>query len=129
MVDTLRSAFFRTLAGVTEKIAVLETLAVRKTYRGFAAASPNHVILLYCHLSPKQKHRQWRCLFWWEMVDSNHRRRSQQIYSLSPLATREISHIKFSKKLELVDGQSLSSKVFRACIVDATHFASKNITP
>ena len=34
-------------------------------------------------------------LFWWEMVDSNHRRRSQQIYSLSPLATREISHIKF----------------------------------
>ena len=27
------------------------------------------------------------------MVDSNHRRRCQQIYSLSPLATREISHI------------------------------------
>ena len=34
------------------------------------------------------------------MVDSNHRRRCQQIYSLSPLATREIPHI----KLELVDG-------------------------
>ena len=34
------------------------------------------------------------------MVDSNHRRRSQQIYSLSPLATREIPHI----HLELVDG-------------------------
>ena len=31
--------------------------------------------------------------YWWEMVDSNHRRRCQQIYSLSPLATREISHI------------------------------------
>ena len=29
------------------------------------------------------------------MVDSNHRRRSQQIYSLSPLATREIPHMKF----------------------------------
>ena len=29
------------------------------------------------------------------MVDSNHRRHSQQIYSLSPLATREIPHIKF----------------------------------
>ena len=27
------------------------------------------------------------------MVDSNHRRHSQQIYSLSPLATREIPHI------------------------------------
>ena len=32
-------------------------------------------------------------LFWWGMVDSNHRRHSQQIYSLSPLATREIPHI------------------------------------
>ena len=34
-----------------------------------------------------------RCLFfWWEEVDSNHRRRCQQIYSLLPLATRESSH-------------------------------------
>ena len=39
--------------------------------------------------------------FWWGMVDSNHRRQCQQIYSLSPLATREIPHIKL---LELVDG-------------------------
>ena len=31
--------------------------------------------------------------FWWGMVDSNHRRRCQQIYSLSPLATREIPHM------------------------------------
>ena len=38
--------------------------------------------------------------FWWGMVDSNHRRHCQQIYSLSPLATREIPHM----KLELVDG-------------------------
>ena len=30
--------------------------------------------------------------FGWEIVDSNHRRHCQQIYSLSPLATREISH-------------------------------------
>ena len=37
---------------------------------------------------------------WWEKVDSNHRRQCQQIYSLSPLATREFSHI----KLELVIG-------------------------
>ena len=34
-------------------------------------------------------------LFWWGMVDSNQRRHSQQIYSLSPLATREIPHIHF----------------------------------
>ena len=33
------------------------------------------------------------CFSWWERVDSNHRRRCQQIYSLPPLATREHSHI------------------------------------
>ena len=33
--------------------------------------------------------------FWWELVDSNHRSIKQQIYSLSPLATRESSHIQF----------------------------------
>ena len=32
--------------------------------------------------------------FWWGKVDSNHRRHCQQIYSLSPLATREFPHIK-----------------------------------
>ena len=37
---------------------------------------------------------------WWEEVDSNHRRRCQQIYSLLPLATREPAHM----KLELVTG-------------------------
>ena len=30
----------------------------------------------------------------WGKVDSNHRRRCQQIYSLSPLATREFPHTK-----------------------------------
>ena len=34
-------------------------------------------------------------LCWWELVDSNHRSIKQQIYSLSPLATRESSHIQF----------------------------------
>ena len=37
-------------------------------------------------------------VFWWERVDSNHRRRCQQIYSLPPLATREHSHVHYSKK-------------------------------
>ena len=36
----------------------------------------------------------WMSLFsWWGKVDSNHRRHCQQIYSLSPLATREFPHI------------------------------------
>ena len=34
--------------------------------------------------------------FWWELVDSNHRSIKQQIYSLSPLATRESSLVQLS---------------------------------
>ena len=34
--------------------------------------------------------------FWWGKVDSNHRSRRQQIYSLPPLATREFPHIQFA---------------------------------
>ena len=38
-------------------------------------------------------------------MDSNHRRHCQQIYSLSPLATREFPHILFLLiAVELVDG-------------------------
>ena len=51
----------------------------------------------------KQKGRSLtQSAFWWGMVDSNHRRHRQQIYSLSPLATREIPHVHMN--LELVDG-------------------------
>ena len=35
------------------------------------------------------------CRVWWARVDSNHRSIKQQIYSLSPLATREHAHIYF----------------------------------
>ena len=41
-----------------------------------------------------------QAFFWWGRVDSNHRRHCQQIYSLSPLATREHPHI----QLGLVGG-------------------------
>ena len=40
----------------------------------------------------KKRHRIAMSFLWWEEVDSNHRRRCQQIYSLLPLATRESSH-------------------------------------
>ena len=43
--------------------------------------------------SIKKRHRIAMSFFWWEEVDSNHRRRCQQIYSLLPLATRESSHM------------------------------------
>ena len=42
--------------------------------------------------------------YWWGKVDSNHRSYKQQIYSLSPLATREFPHIRFAFCVEPVDG-------------------------
>ena len=49
---------------------------------------------------------------WWGRTDSNHRSETQQIYSLSPLATRELPHIQLARLrvtlwhpvLEPVDG-------------------------
>ena len=44
----------------------------------------------------KNKHPKWQSHLgcsWWRRVDSNHRSRRQQIYSLPPLATRELLHI------------------------------------
>ena len=35
----------------------------------------------------------FKAFYWWGKVDSNHRSHWQQIYSLSPLATREFPHI------------------------------------
>ena len=35
---------------------------------------------------------------WWRRMDSNHRRRSQQIYSLSPLATWVLLHIQLNER-------------------------------
>ena len=37
-----------------------------------------------------------RDIFWWRRVDSNHRSESQQIYSLPPLATRELLRMKLN---------------------------------
>ena len=42
--------------------------------------------------------------YWWGKVDSNHRSYKQQIYSLSPLATREFPHVYFCLRVEPVDG-------------------------
>ena len=52
-----------------------------------------HAVSHPLSFAQKKKASEFRCfLFWWEEVDSNHRRRCQQIYSLLPLATRESSH-------------------------------------
>ena len=44
----------------------------------------------------KKRPTCWRDVCWWRRVDSNHRSESQQIYSLPPLATRELLHMDFS---------------------------------
>jgi hypothetical protein len=50
-----------------------------------------------------------RHIIWWAGMDSNHRSRRRQIYSLLPLATREPTHINAengvaNSAVELVNG-------------------------
>ena len=48
---------------------------------------------------PPRRHPKYRIDHWlveWTEVDSNHRSKMQQIYSLSPLASRESVHVKVS---------------------------------
>ena len=45
--------------------------------------------------SKKSQNRYGSGIDWWGRTDSNHRSETQQIYSLSPLATRELPHILF----------------------------------
>ena len=44
----------------------------------------------------KEKRLRTSQSFWWRRVDSNHRSETQQIYSLPPLATRELLHMNLS---------------------------------
>ena len=74
----------------------LPLCAVRHTSLGVAVIIG--VANIICRRQTSFKKRTFvgrqKCVFcWWGKVDSNHRRHSQQIYSLSPLATREFPHI------------------------------------
>ena len=56
---------------------------------------------LRLHLPRKEKYQspqKGNWYFWWGKMDSNHRRHCQQIYSLSPLATREFPHMQFIRR-------------------------------
>ena len=92
-MDTLRSQIRRPPRAVPDGFCVLETLAVRKTCRGFASASPNQWFSIKHPLPPNKNTTHLGGVVWWERMDSNHRSQRQQIYSLPPLATRELSHI------------------------------------
>ena len=61
----------------------------------------SHFILKFAQ-TQKKSDAKASDFFWWGRTDSNHRSETQQIYSLSPLATRELPHIRFV--LEPVDG-------------------------
>ena len=63
-------------------------------------------------LSQRTVHIAWGLSFWWELVDSNHRSITQQIYSLSPLATRESSPIQFFN-CNLADCSIIITKTFK----------------
>ena len=87
---------------------------------------------------PKQKNieRTQMCLLdiWWGMVDSNHRRRCQQIYSLSPLATREIPHIQFvgaGRRIRtpdlLITNQLLYQLSYTSASTNSKDYISKSI--
>ena len=39
-------------------------------------------------------------MLWWGRTDSNHRSETQQIYSLPPLATRELPHLELHVGVE-----------------------------
>ena len=56
---------------------------------------PRHSRLSNPHQKQKVQHRKVLDFLWWGRTDSNHRSVTQQIYSLSPLATRELPHIQF----------------------------------
>ena len=57
----------------------------------------------YLYAKQNSRYRKVSAVLWWGRTDSNHRSDTQQIYSLSPLATRELPHIYLSA-LEPVDG-------------------------
>ena len=55
---------------------------------------------------PRKKHWRKSVLFtWWEGVDSNHRSRRRQIYSLMHLATLQPAHIKFLPRPQMWTGK------------------------
>ena len=99
-MDTLRPLIFRPLRVVAKNRRCSRLHSPKSLSRLLGCFDVNHLRRFSSqNLIKAKEHTIKVCSFtWWEMVDSNHRRRSQQIYSLSPLATREISHIKFYTK-------------------------------
>ena len=101
--------FFRLLCSVhlPQKVRRIFGLKMQKTGPGTVSTTiPKPVFSDFTEFraisAPKTRKlpdlsgRQIRQSVWWGRVDSNHRRHCQQIYSLSPLATREHPHMRFT---------------------------------
>ena len=66
--------------------------------RALADSAHSRCILFsnpYLYTKQNSRYRKVSAVLWWGRTDSNHRSETQQIYSLSPLATRELPHIRF----------------------------------
>ena len=70
--------------------------AYAQTFASIACSGERYSFFYYHLLLTQQKGQTQVCPFcWWEEVDSNHRSRRRQIYSLMHLATLQSAHIKF----------------------------------
>ena len=63
---------------------------------------------LFCPENKKHGRKVNFAATWWRRVDSNHRSETQQIYSLPPLATRELLQIYKAKSLFIELPQQIS---------------------
>ena len=61
---------------------------------------------VFCPEDKKHGRKANFAAMWWRRVDSNHRSVKQQIYSLSPLATRELLHIQFASRDDGAGGRT-----------------------
>ena len=71
---------------------------LRKSH-GRANSPPDCLLGPAFRIRPQRQKSEDQKVFgflWWGRTDSNHRSETQQIYSLSPLATRELPHMKLS---------------------------------
>ena len=94
-------ARFSFSSGIRSVLPVFCGLSAYQSGSSFYLTNREHAINIHpgsapwSNLCKKKRDAQLSIAFWWERVDSNHRSYKQQIYSLSPLATREHSHILF----------------------------------
>ena len=82
---------FSTAPGGSEKTALLEKRQSASLLLAAVLCGPRGPHLNLFSIK-KVVYTNVYTTFWWKRVDSDHRSETQQIYSLPPLATRELFH-------------------------------------